>query len=68
MSITADPSAQPLSGTRPFGIRDRIGYMFGDLGNDFTFLLASAYLMVYYTNVAGLNPAHVGTLFLAHAL
>ena len=23
---------------RPFGMRDKIGYMFGDFGNDFTFL------------------------------
>ncbi|MDU0348361.1 glycoside-pentoside-hexuronide (GPH):cation symporter [Actinomyces sp. MRS3W] len=50
---------------RPFGIRDKLGYLFGDWGNDFTFLFASTYLMVFYTNVVGLNPAHVGTLFLA---
>lgn len=24
---------------RKFGIRDKIGYMFGDFGNDFTFIL-----------------------------
>ena len=24
---------------RPFGMRDKIGYMFGDFGNDFTFIL-----------------------------
>ncbi|WP_286793228.1 glycoside-pentoside-hexuronide (GPH):cation symporter [Microbacterium sp. UBA3394] len=50
--------------TRPFGWRDKVGYLFGDLGNDFLFIFASAYLLVFYTNVAGLNPAHVGTLFL----
>lgn len=22
---------------KPFGIKDKIGYMFGDFGNDFTF-------------------------------
>lgn len=53
---------------RAFGWRDRVGYMFGDLGNDFTFIFASAYLMVYSTNVAGLDPAHVGTLFLVARL
>ncbi len=26
---------------RPFGIRDKIGYMFGDFGNDFSFIFAS---------------------------
>ena len=30
---------------RPFGIRDKLGYMFGDFGNDFTFLLSSTFLM-----------------------
>lgn len=69
MSNVAAPLAAPrLAPAPPFGIRDRIGYMFGDLGNDFTFLLASAYLMVYYTNVAGLNAAHVGIIFLAARL
>ena len=26
---------------RPFGIKDKLGYMFGDFGNDFTFLLSA---------------------------
>lgn len=34
---------------RPFGLWDKIGYMFGDFGNDFSFLFASNYLMVFYT-------------------
>ena len=29
---------------RPFGIRDKVGYMFGDFGNDFTFLLPVPFL------------------------
>lgn len=29
----------PKRSARPFGFRDKIGYMFGDFGNDFTFLL-----------------------------
>ncbi|WP_162621929.1 MFS transporter [Microbacterium suaedae] len=53
-----------LSTARPFGWRDRVGYLFGDLGNDFIFLLASSYLMVYFTDVAGLQAGHVGLLFL----
>ena len=39
------------SNVRPFGIRDKIGYMFGDFGNDFTFIFASSFLMVFYTKV-----------------
>ena len=65
---TAATAVSIQSTTRPFGWRDKIGYLFGDLGNDFTFLLASSYLLVFYTNVAGLQPAHVGLLFLAARL
>ena len=49
---------------RPFGIRDKIGYMFGDFGNDFSFIFASNYLMVFYTKVLGLSGFVVGLLFL----
>ncbi|GAA2358308.1 MFS transporter [Saccharopolyspora halophila] len=61
-------SARESAPVRAFGWRDRLGYMFGDLGNDFTFIFASAYLTVYYTNVAGLHAAHVGTIFLVARL
>ncbi|MCG7309892.1 MFS transporter [Brachybacterium sp. ACRRE] len=50
---------------RPFGWRDKFGYMFGDFGNDFTFLLQSSFFLIFYTNVMGINPAHVGTLLFA---
>lgn len=49
---------------RPFGMRDKVGYMFGDFANDFTFILASMFLMKFYTNVMGISGAAVGTLFL----
>lgn len=49
---------------RPFGLRDKIGYLFGDFGNDFTFIFASSYLMVFYTKVLGISGAVVGALFL----
>lgn len=28
---------------RSFGMRDKVGYMFGDFGNDFTFIFASSF-------------------------
>ena len=49
---------------RPFGVRDKVGYMFGDFGNDFSFIFASNYLMVFYTKVLGLSGYAVGLLFL----
>lgn len=46
-----------------FGLRDKLGYMLGDLANDFFFIFASSFLMVFYTNVLGIAPGVVGTLF-----
>ena len=52
------------SSLRPFGLRDKIGYMFGNFGNDFTFVFASSFLMIFYTKVLGVSGGMVGTLFL----
>lgn len=49
---------------KKFGISDKLGYMFGDFGNDFFFIFASSFLMVFYTKVLGIDPGVVGTLFL----
>ncbi|WHY01470.1 glycoside-pentoside-hexuronide (GPH):cation symporter [Neobacillus sp. DY30] len=48
---------------RPFGVKDKLGYLFGDFGNDFFFILAASFLMVFYTDIFHINPAHVGLLF-----
>ena len=48
----------------PFGMRDRLGYMFGDFGNDFTFLLSSMFLMKFYTDVMGVSAAVVGAMMM----
>lgn len=48
----------------PFGMKDRLGYMFGDFGNDFTFLLSSMFLMKFYTDVMGVSAALVGTMMM----
>ena len=53
---------------RKFGMRDKFGYLFGDFGNDFFFILVASFLMVFYTDVFHLNPAHVGVLFLVARL
>ncbi len=49
---------------RPFGWRDKVGYMIGNVANDFTFIFASLFLQVFYTDVLGINAALVGTMFL----
>ena len=48
---------------RPFGWRDKVGYMFGNLGNDFTFLFASIFLTVFYMKVLGISAAWTSILF-----
>ena len=45
---------------RPFGFRDKLGYLFGDFGNDFTFILSSSFLLKFYTDVMGIAPWIVG--------
>ncbi|MBQ2817936.1 MAG: MFS transporter [Clostridia bacterium] len=49
---------------RPFGIRDKVGYMFGDFANDFTFILASMIMMKFYTDVMGVSAGLVGVLMM----
>lgn len=49
---------------KPFGIRDKIGYLFGDFGNDFTFVLSSSFLMKFYTDVMGVDGFVVGIVMM----
>ncbi len=49
---------------RPFGWRDKVGYMVGNVANDFTFIFASLFLTVFYTDVLGIPAGIVGTMFL----
>ena len=48
----------------PFGIRDKIGYLFGDFGNDFTFILSTTILSKFYTDVMGVEAAVIGTIMM----
>ncbi|MCM3768239.1 MFS transporter [Neobacillus niacini] len=57
-----------MENKRPFGTRDKFGYLFGDFGNDFFFMLVLAFLMVFYTDVLHLDPKAVGLLFVVARL
>ena len=48
-----------------FGIKDKLGYMFGDFGNDFTFILSSMMLMKFYSDVMGVDVKLVGMMMMA---
>lgn len=43
---------------RPFGMRDKIGYAFGDMGCNFSFQLVSSYMYLFYTQCIGLSATH----------
>lgn len=49
---------------KPFGIKDKLGYMFGDFGNDFTFLLSSTFLLKFYTDVMAVDAYVVGIVMM----
>ena len=49
---------------RPFGMRDKLGYLFGDFGNDFTFILSSSFLMKFYTDVMGVDGVTIGIIMM----
>ena len=50
--------------SKPFGIKDKIGYLMGDIGNDFTFVLSSTFLLKFYTDVMGVPAAVVGAIIM----
>ena len=49
---------------RPFGFADKMGYMFGDFGNDFTFILSTMILSKFYTDVMGVSAGVIGTIMM----
>lgn len=63
MSPANHESTVESKATRSFGMRDKFGYLFGDFGNDFFFILVSAFLMVYYTDIFHISAELVGILF-----
>ncbi len=48
----------------PFGIKDKLGYLFGDFGNDFTFILSSSFLLKFYTDVMHVSAGVVGIVMM----
>lgn len=45
-------------------LKEKIGYGFGDMASSMFWKIFSAYLMIFYTDIFGLGPAVVGTMFL----
>lgn len=53
---------------RPFGKKDEIGYVFGDMAGSFVNLFVDAYFLIFCTYVLGISSAWMGTLFLTARL
>lgn len=49
---------------RPFGMKDKLAYMAGDVGCNLVLTMANSYLLVFYTKVMGVSAAIVSTLFM----
>jgi glucuronide carrier protein len=57
-------AADDEGGARKLGFLQYLGYGFGDAANNLTFMMASSFLLIYYTYVAAIPAAAAGTLFL----
>ena len=42
----------------PFGIKDKLGYMLGDLGGNTLQVIVNTYLLLFMTSIIGIKPAH----------
>lgn len=55
---TAGTTAQPLT------IKNYLAYAAGDAANNLSFTMAGMFLILYYTNVVGIEGGVIGTMFL----
>ena len=44
---------------KPFGFWDKIGYACGDLANNLTFVFVAFFMLKFYTDIMGVDPATV---------
>lgn len=66
-TTTARVEKGAASGVRAYAklpLKEKIAYGFGDFGNGFMFDLGQAYLLKYYTDVAGLPGSVAGGVFI----
>lgn len=58
--MAAKQKAPTLENTRPFGMRDQMGYLAGNFAGDFTYTLCTGFMMKFYTDVLGVSAGIVG--------
>lgn len=64
MAVNESPAVLTRTGARPLTLRNYLAYAAGDAANNLSFTMAGMFLILYYTNVVGIEGAVVGTMFL----
>lgn len=64
MSTVKSPETPNLKSLDRLPFKTFAGYGAGDFGFNLAFSLSTAFLLYYYTDVAGISAAAVGTMFL----
>ena len=49
---------------KKFGMVDKVGYAFGDLANNLTFVISAVFLLKFYTDVMGISAGLVGLMMM----
>jgi glucuronide carrier protein len=62
--ITTGAGRPSAAATKRLGLTQYLGYASGDAANNLAFSMTSLFLLLYYTDVAGISAAAVGTMFL----
>jgi glucuronide carrier protein len=62
--MTASPAPAARGALNKMGPTSLLGYGLGDFGCNLAFSLTTMFLLYYYTDVAGISAAAVGTMFL----
>ena len=57
-------TTQPHAMHEKLSFKEKLGYGLGDSASNFFFQVFNIFLLYYYTDVFGLAPAAVGTMFL----
>jgi glucuronide carrier protein len=60
----ASPIAAPVTAPKRLTWRNYSGYAAGDAANNLAFSMSTMFLLLYYTNVVGVEAAAIGTMFL----
>ena len=64
MTQASTPVAAVTTAPKKLRLSNYLGYASGDAANNLAFSMSSSFLLLYYTNVVGLQAAAIGTMFL----